>query len=188
MWKAFVATARRFMACSVQYKTRFLAYSPSVFGEISIEVLIAVAVPIAVEVLPMTGVIRLILLVVLASVFADLASRVTAKVWGKCLAAGLAFIATLVVGYGRVSEQFYVDAVIADYKTQRELVGKYAVHDATLKRIAEQYDRLRNAQSLFKSLQQAASDAQDVEINRQNIEDLKNARNRSHPPHRGRRC
>lgn len=161
MWKAVVVTARR-----------FLGYSPRVFGEINIEVLIAIAVPILIEVLPTTAVFRLILLVILAFIFADLASRVTTNLWGKSLAVVLAFIVTLLVGYGRVSEQFYIEAVVADYKMQRDFAAKYTAHDESLKRVVEHYDQLQAAQSLF-----GGSIAGSAEINRQAIGDIKNVLN-----------
>lgn len=125
----------------------------------------------------MAGVVRLLLLLVLALVFADLASRVTPIIWGKCVAAILAIVATLVVGQGRVAEQFYVDAVLRDYQTQRDLAAKYAAHDELLKIIAAQYDRLRDAQSLFRSIQGKTDEGQSAEINKQNVEDIKNALN-----------
>ncbi len=177
MCRPFIASVRPLIDWIAQNKARILGYSSPFFGHLNIEVLIAIAVPIMVEVLPMTGVTRLILLVILAFVFADLASRVTSILWGRCLAAILAFIATLVVGHGRVAEQFYVDAVLSDYQTQRDLAAKYAAHDETLKRITAQYDRLRDAQSLFKSIQGTIDESQSAEINGQNVEDLKNALN-----------
>jgi hypothetical protein len=175
--KTFVAPVRQIIGWIAKCKARFFGYSPPLLGQINIEVLVVIAVPIMVEVLPMTGLVRLLLLLVLALVFADIASRVTPILWGRWVAAILAVIATLVVGQGRVTEQFYVDAVLRDYLTQRDLAAKYAVHDESLKKIAAQYDRLRDAQSLFGSIQGKIDESQSAEINKQNVEDIKNALN-----------
>jgi hypothetical protein len=177
MCKSLFEPARQIIGRFAQIKARLLSYSSPLFGQISIEVLVAISAPIAVEVLPLTGLSRLVLLLILALVFADLASRVTPIVWGKWVAALAAMVATIVVGQNRVTEQFYVDTVIRDYKTQRDLAQKYAAHDETLRTVVAQYDRLRNAQSIFGAIRGKLDDGQDDEINRQNVEGIKNVLN-----------
>ena len=169
MWTSGSALMHRLTDWANQFRTRFLQWSPQAFGHIPIEVLLAMAVPIAVEVLPTTGNVRAILLAVLCFIVADLVSRATPIFWGKCVAVTLAIIATLVVGYPRVDEQLKADAVLRDYKTTRDLAAKYAAHDKSLKRVVAHYDQLRTAQSLFGGSIASITTAE--------IEDVKNVLN-----------
>jgi hypothetical protein len=137
------------------------------FGAIPIDVLLAMAIPIVIEVFPMTWVFRSLLLVFLAFLIAEIVWRMplpqrTARI-GLSI---VAFFVTILVGSNRVHEQHTIDLLLRDYESKQAVIDKYKEHDAALKRIAEQYDKLKRAQSLFDALTGGANPVQIATIDR----------------------
>jgi len=153
--------------------------SPRILGGFPVDFLLAVALAICLGVWPTNWLFKLFLLLVLGIILAELTWRWLPRLGGsgKVVASALTFMATIAMGYGPVEDQYNIDAVFRDYKTTRDLIAKFQVHDASIKKIVEQYDRMKEAQWLFDSWRGKTDENQHAEINKHNIEDLKNVLN-----------
>lgn len=154
-------------------RTRFKCWHQRILGGFQLDFLLAVALALLLGVLPMTWGLKFILLVCLTAVVAEIAWRFPVPLRAKIIAAILGAVGTVAMGYRPVVDQYNIDAVLRDYQTTRDLVVKYQAHDDSLKRIVEQYDRLKATQSLFDSITGKRDLTQSAEINARNIEDLK---------------
>jgi hypothetical protein len=169
------ATITSFMHWIAKSKIWLTGRSPRILARFPIDFLLAVAIAIVLGVFPMTGGFKLFFLICLAAVVAELACRIPLPAQAKLVASALAVFATIAMGYGSVQDQFNTDAVFRDYRSTRNLLEKFQSRDESLKKIVAQYDRLDRAQSLFDSMMGATDQNQHSEINRQSVEDLKNA-------------
>lgn len=160
----------------IKSSARLKGRSPRILGGFPPDFLVAIALAIILGVWPMTWYLKLVLLVVLGVILAELAWRIRFPRLGqsgKVVASVLAFIATIAMGYGPIEDQYNIDAVFRDYKTTRDLLAKFQTHDETIKKVVEQYDRMKAAQSMFDLWHGKADQNQHLAISRQSVEDLK---------------
>ncbi|HUD87286.1 MAG TPA: hypothetical protein VMR17_12575 [Xanthobacteraceae bacterium] len=164
---------RGFCMCAKWIRSHIKNWNPRLFGGLPFEFLLGVVIAIILGIRPMTWGFKLFLLLLLMAIVGELASRLPLTVSKKVIAALLGAIATAAVGYGPIEDQYHIDAVLRDYKSTRDLVDKYQVHDESLKNVVNQYDRLRKANSFFESWYGQTFADQQPAINARNIEDLK---------------
>lgn len=146
-----------------------------IFERFPADFLLAIALAISLAVWPMTWWLKVLLLIALATILAELVWRIHLPRGWKVGSIPLIGLTVAVIGYGPVVDQYHFDSVLADYKAKRDLVAKFQDREASLKRIVGQYDRLRTAQSLFDSIGGKFNGEQYAEIDRASISDIKNA-------------
>jgi hypothetical protein len=151
----------------------FMHLFPRIFALLSAEFLLALAVSIVLAICPINWWIKAFLFIVLGAVLLELALRLTLPLRWKGVIIAVIIVSVGVSGFGIVSDQSETDAVIRDYKTTRDLLARFQTHDESLKRIVAQYDRLKNAQSLFDIMGRGKHEPELDSINSRNIEDLK---------------
>jgi hypothetical protein len=165
------------MCCS-QLFIRVRKWNPRVLGGFPTDFLLAVVVAILLGIRPMTWGFKLVLLIGLMAICAELAWRVPQTRGRKAIAALLGAIAAGAIGYGPVDDQYHIDAVLRDYQSTRDLVAQYQTHDESLRYVVAQYDRLKKSNSLLGSWFGLPN--QEEAINAQSVEDLKSLLNNFH--------
>jgi hypothetical protein len=174
---SIVTVMTRLLDWIVKSKVWRVGRYPRILGGFPVEFILAIALAIAMGILPIKWGFKLRLLVALILVLGELACRIPLPRWGEPIAFILVAVETIVMGYGPVVDQYNTDAVLRDYKTTRDLVAKFQAHDEALKKIVAQYDHLTAAQSLFESIWGKIDENQRAEITRQSAEDLKSVLN-----------
>jgi hypothetical protein len=149
------------------------SWSPRLLAGLPMDFLVGVAAAIVLGVWPMTWGFKLFWLICLTVIVAEIAWRSPLPKRGRIAASLTAPLAIFAMGWGPVEDQYHIDAVLRDYQSTRDLVAKFQAHDESLKRVVEQYDRMKVAQSLLARF----LNVQPTDINERSIEDLKSVLN-----------